>query len=169
MFHIIKTGVEDAALFSEIIMRAYKNMEHKEWFALEDEDYIRNGLMEGRGLGYKAVESDTGTPAGVFLVVFPEEQDNLGRDCGMDPDSLSYVAHMDIAAVLPEFTGWGLQRKMMLYAEEEIRRKGYRHLMCTVHPDNRFSRNNVIKAGYRPVKTAYKYGGMLREIFLKNI
>ena len=38
--------------------------------------------------------------------------------------------------------------------------------MCTVYPENRYSRQNVISQGYEPVKSALKYGGYLREIFL---
>ena len=40
--------------------------------------------------------------------------------------------------------------------------------MCTVHPENRYSRQNIIKQGFKPVKTALKYGGYRREIFLRD-
>ena len=38
-----------------------------------------------------------------------------------------------------------------------------------VHPDNCYSRNNIISQGYGSVAVKEKYGGYVREIFLKRI
>ncbi|HBG12936.1 MAG TPA: hypothetical protein DDX68_16840 [Clostridium sp.] len=58
---------------------------------------------------------------------------------------------------------------MMKTAEEELRKQGYRYLMCTVHPENRYSKNNIIKQGYQVVLTKEKYGGYVRDILLKKL
>ena len=52
--------------------------------------------------------------------------------------------------------------------KQELAEQGYRYFMCTVHPENRYSRQNIIKQGFKPVKTALKYGGYRREIFLRD-
>lgn len=39
--------------------------------------------------------------------------------------------------------------------------------MCTVHPDNCYSRDNIVSQGYESVAVKEKYGGYVREIFLK--
>lgn len=41
--------------------------------------------------------------------------------------------------------------------------------MCTVHPENYYSRNNVIRQGYEVVLTKEKYGGYIRDILLKKL
>ena len=81
---------------------------------------------------------------------------------------LPLVAHMDSVAVLPGYRGHRLQRRLMEAAEKDLTESGFKFLMCTVHPDNRYSRNNVISRGYEPVMVKEKYGGIVREIFLKR-
>lgn len=76
---------------------------------------------------------------------------------------------MDSAAVRAEYRGNRLQYILMQEAEQELRTMGYRYLMCTVHPDNHFSRENVLRQGYRVMKTTEKYGGFIRDILLKEL
>ena len=107
--------------------------------------------------------------AGILLTTFPgDSEENLGRDIGLPESELMLVAHMDSVAILPEYRGAGLQKRLMQHAEQELAEQGYRYFMCTVHPENRYSRQNIIKQGFKPVKTALKYGGYQREIFLRD-
>lgn len=53
-------------------------------------------------------------------------------------------------------------------AEEELYAEGFRYFMCTVHPENIYSRGNITGLGYRPVWKGEKYGGTLREVMLKE-
>ena len=76
---------------------------------------------------------------------------------------------MDTAAVLPEYRGQKLQYRLMQMAEEELKKEGLRYLMCTVHPQNRYSRENVLRQGYEVAATKEKYGGYLRDILLKRL
>ena len=55
------------------------------------------------------------------------------------------------------------------HPEGDLRQIGYRYLLCTVHPENVFSRSNVMKQGYQKMLTKEKYGGFLRDIWMKNI
>ena len=106
----------------------------------------------------------------MFFVILPgAHPDNLGYDLGMEKEKLKLCAMMDTAAVLPEFRGHYLQYKMMQHAEGDLRQIGYRYLLCTVHPENVFSRSNVMKQGYQKMLTKEKYGGFLRDIWMKNI
>lgn len=75
---------------------------------------------------------------------------------------------MDSAAVYPEYRGQGLQKRLLEEAEKEIRRAGKRILLCTVHPDNPYSLQNVLKQGYTIQKRAEKYGSV-RYILRKDI
>ena len=87
----------------------------------------------------------------------------------MGDQELSLVAHMDSVAILPEYRGYKLQYRLMQTAEGDLREKGFRYLLCTVHPDNRYSRDNIVSQGYKSVAVKEKYGGYMREIFLKRI
>ena len=145
-FNIEKASQEDACLFAEIILKVWEEMEQKEWFVADAPDYTREKLLEGKGMGYKAVEAESGTPA--------ERQK---------------VAHMETAVVLSRYRGNHLQYRMMQEGEGDLRQRGYRYLMCTIHPENTFSLSNALKQGYQIMATKEKYGGYLRHILLKNI
>lgn len=165
------TGTEVCQL-TLLINKVWAGMEHKEWFAPEEkDDYIRLLIETGTGVVWTAVEKVSAETAGVFIIVYPgkENPDNLGYDIELPSDELCKVAHMDTIVVHPRFRGHGLQRLLVEKAEEELQKKGYRHLLCTVHPDNRFSRTNMEKAGYRCVRQALKYGGLPRLILWKKI
>lgn len=167
---IEKACVQDYQIFAHVIQTAWKALDKKEWFVADNADYTYRMLTTGKGIGYKAVDVDTGSIAGVFMATAPGlGKDNLGYDIGLAEKELPLVAHMDSVAVLPEYRGHKLQRRMMEAGEKELKEKGFRYLMCTVHPDNRYSRDNVIGQGYESVAVKEKYGGYVREIFLKRI
>ena len=160
-FEIVKAEEKDYELFASIIQEVYEAMEQKEWFAADNAEYTYEMLKYSNGVGYKAIHQPSGAVAGIY-------EENLGRDIGLPESELMLVAHMDSVAILPEYRGAGLQKRLMQHAEQELAEQGYRYFMCTVHPENRYSRQNIIKQGFKPVKTALKYGGYRREIFLRD-
>ena len=64
---------------------------------------------------------------------------------------------MDSTAVDTAFRGNGLQGRMLEAAENLLDPDRFVYLMCTVHPDNSFSRNNMVRQGYRAVCRKEKY------------
>ena len=56
----------------------------------------------------------------------------------------------------------------MEQAEKDLKKEGFRYFLCTVHPDNRFSRENMEKLGYRQVWVGEKYGGYMRAVMMKR-
>ena len=142
-----------------------------DWLFLNNSEEERRRIDEGLDPAYKAVDTETGETGGVLIVEIPHliGGKNLGDYIGLSGDELKRVAHMDTAAVAPGYRGLKLQRRLMSMAEEELALQGYRYLMCTVHPDNIYSRGNVISLGSRPVWKGEKYGGTLREVMLKEI
>lgn len=167
---IEEAAQKDCGPMAAVIQKVWETIERKEWFIADHEDYIFHLLNEKKGLGYKAKDTDTGIIAGVFLVAFPGKgEENLGRDIGISEKELVLVAHMDSIAVLPEFRGKKLQYQLMQTAEKELKIRGFRYLMCTVHPENHYSKNNILKRGYEVVMTKEKYGGYIRDIYLKKL
>lgn len=169
-FRIEKADVGDYQIFADIIQTVWNGLSKKEWFVADNAEYTYEMLHSGKGTGYKAVDKDTGEIAGVFMTTIPgDSQDNLGYDGGLDACQLALVAHMDSVAILPKYRGHKLQYRLMQAAEKDLAERGFKYLMCTVHPDNCYSRNNVISQGYEFVTVKEKYGGYMREIFLKRI
>lgn len=160
----------DAEQICEIIRDIVDNMENSEWFSNSGELYVKEHL-ENDKIGYVVVaEAEDGVIAGLFLVDIPgEKEENMGFDLGYTKEQRSVTAHMDIAAVRPQYRGYHLQRRMMEVCEEEMKRRGFRYLLATVHPDNIYSLSNVQRRGYEIMKTKEKYGGLLRHILCKEL
>ena len=170
LFGIVRAYPEEAQLIADVIKTVWESMEHREWFVPDDAGFIRQLLMPGNGMAWKAVHRQTGETAGILNVALPgDSKENLGRDANLSPGELRKAAHIDSVAILPGYRGKKLQHRLMQAAEEELKRQGVRYLFCTVHPENRFSRNNMVKQGFCTVKTTEKYGGLEREVMMKEL
>lgn len=171
-FIIKQTDTNDISDVIRIIREVYELLpqERKVWFVVDPEEDMRKMLESDGGRAYKAVEASTGEIAGVLTVVFPKTDPcNLGNDIGLPAEELAFVVHMDTAVVMPQYRGFQLQKRLMQYAETELAREGCRYLCCTAHPENVYSKNNILAQGYQIMTTKEKYGGFLRHVFMKKI
>lgn len=169
-FVIEKAEVSDAQVMGDLIRQVYEEMEQKEWYVTDDAAYIERMLSGGRGIGYLAREAKSRELAGIFLVTIPgDEPWNLGNDIGFSGEQKKAAAHMESAAVLKKYQGNHLQYRLMQAAEQDLRDGGFKYLLCTIHPENRFSKGNVLRQGYRVAATKEKYGGYLRDILVKEL
>lgn len=169
-FQIVKAKSSDASAIAEVMQKVYDNMKETDWYVTDSAEDTEKMLLTGKGKGYMAIAEDTKEIAGIFLVAFPGlSAENLGYDLNFSREQLLLTAHMDSAAVLPRYRGNRLQYRLMQEAEQDLRAMGYRYLLCTIHPDNRFSQANALRQGYQVVKTTKKYGGYLRDILMKQI
>lgn len=143
------------------------SMVHQDWFYLDPPDVVRKMMADGTMELWVAIDGNR--LAAIFDILHPGlESFNYGYDLGLSRDELLQVVHMDTAAVHPDYRGQGLQRKMMGIAEEALAGKGKRILLTTVHPDNRFSLNNMLHRDYVIQKRLEKYGSE-RYILRKDI
>ncbi|MBS5956494.1 MAG: GNAT family N-acetyltransferase [Clostridiales bacterium] len=169
-FSIERAYLNDSQVLSEIIESAFREIERKEWFVADDSESIRCLIKEEKGIAYKAVERNTGEVAGVLIAaMYGMGEENLGHDIGLAKEELKTVAHMESVAVLPKYRGYGLQYSLMQEAQKELVLRGFRYLMCTIHPDNFYSKSNAVRQGYEVVMTKEKYGGYIRDILLKKL
>lgn len=137
------------------------------WFVPDGQAYLAAHL-EKDGFILLAEAPDKAA-AGFFMAHFPGlSEKNLGRDAGLCEAELAKAAHMDSAAVLPAYRGHKLQARLVAAGERELAALGYRHLLCTVHPDNAYSLNNLTGLGYAVARTQEKYGGLPRHILYKS-
>ena len=178
-FDIIRAVPEDVPELARIMESVAAGMNNPEWFIQDDFAYITEHVghvpVVGTDQGFilKAVARGDGQDkiAGFFMVAFPGiAEKNLGHHIGLEEKDLLRVAHMDSVVILPQFRGHGLQYKLIGKAEEVIAAEtDYHILMATVHPDNKYSLNNVMAHGYEVAAEALKYGGYRRYIMKKEI
>ena len=161
---IRKIGMDELHKYLEFSHMVKEMMPQDDWFFLDPDEEVRE-MMEHDRVGVWLAE-DGDRIAAVFCVVYPELRPfNLGYDLAFSEADLKRVVHMDTAAVHPDYRGQGLQHRMMHHAEQEL---GGKILMCTIHPDNRYSLNNVLKQGYTIEKKTEKYGS-IRYILRKDL
>lgn len=141
---------------------------NQEWFVADDRDYIRRHIDGNAGFTVVAGTKD-GRIAAFFTIDYPGTRaDNLGYDIGLPAEECLRTAHMDTVGVLPEYRGNHLMARLLELAETVLSKTGYRHLMCTIHPDNRYSLDNMKSHGYEIMATKEKYGGFMRHILYKQ-
>ena len=167
-FIIRKAQASDVAGIMSVMEEARRNTLNPEWFVTDDEEFVREHL-EGNGFVIVAQCTDTDQIAGFFLVKYPEDEENLGHYLEFNEEQLSHVAVMDSAAVGGRYRGNGLQGRMLEAAEKLLDKNRFYYLMCTIPPDNKFSRHNMESHGYEVKKTAFCYGGLPRCILLKSL
>lgn len=168
-FDIVEIGQTEADAVEAFVEGVWAEMPEKDWFAV-DKGYVREVLTSGKALAWKAMERGGDAVAAVCIVVVPGlDDENLGLQLRMETSELLRVVHMDIVAVSPCFRGCGLQQRLMQEAESVLCRRGFRHLLCTAHPENVYSCRNMEFLGYRPVWEGLKYGGLPRRIYAKML
>ena len=160
----IRTGtpctLEDYIRFIHTVQNT---MSQSDWFAI-DPDVETRELSAAEDLSFWMAETDARVAA-VFSIIRPGLRDfNLGYELGLPETDLQRVIHMDTAAVYPDFRGHGLQNRLMTHAESFLPGK---ILLCTIHPENRYSLQNVLKLGYRIEKQVARYGSV-RYILRKD-
>lgn len=167
---IFQAGRESLEEAVRLVRNTAEKMKEKSWFVAESLEEFDRWMRKDQGWLYVARDRSSGQLAGMFFVVLPGlEEENLGYDIGMQGRQLYECAIMDTVVALPEYRGMHLQYEMMQTAERKLRKEGYRYLLCTVHPENKFSRENVKRQGYKKMLTKEKYGGFLRDIWMKEL
>lgn len=143
-------------------------MEHPEYYVIDDRDYVARHISQE---GFTLLWMEGETVAGFLIVHLPRPGDehNLGNDLGFSPRQLLLSAHMESAAILPQFRGRGIQKKLLAAAGGRVRQMGFQYSLCTVHPDNLPSFNSLLSLGYQVAATKLKYGGKLRHIMKKEL
>jgi len=168
-FHIRQANEADAEAIAWVIDQIKQGMEQPEWFVAGDRTYVERHISaQGFTVVAEAMQGKNSRIVAAFVVDVPgDKAENLGFELTLDQAERRKVAHMDTVAVLPEYRGHRLQERLLEVAEEKTFQQGMKYLMCTVHPENRYSLNSMMSRGYRIIGTKGMYGGFLRHILYK--
>lgn len=139
-----------------------QNMEHPEWlgdFSKEDLIYLLNKgtIIWIYYLGDDFVSS---------MMLIPSTEKDLKK---FEID-LNYNDVVDYGPMFvnPRYVGNGLQYQMLKELDEYSTELGYRYTVGTIHPDNFYSINNLVKDGFELIGTK-KFTRGTRNIYLKKL
>lgn len=151
---LIADEIESAMKLQEYV---YDNLINKDiLFCDEYDDVVRDVLDKGKIIG---VFNSFGDLVAYRYISIPGETDkNLGRDLGIMEDELFKVAHLETTVVHPEYRGNGLQSLTLEKTLPIIGNMGFKHLLCTVSPQNIYSLYNILKNGLAIKSLKKKYG-----------
>lgn len=160
-------GQDDIPAIAEIMKKAADQLPDRSVYVTDDENFIRRNISED---GFTFLAECDGIRVGFLIVHVPgDSEENLGRAAGLPDKELPYTAHMESAAVLPKYWGHGIQRMLMMEAEKELRRRGFRYAAATVSPANLYSMENCMKMGYIKVDEREMYGKTTRDIVFRRL
>ena len=166
-FQFRRANEEDLPEICRIVKLAGESVPVKEWFEAENEEFLAKHIREE---GFTLMTKKNGQTAAIMIVRIPGmAEDNLGEYLKISREEMKRVAHLEIAVVVPEYQGYGLQYELFCQAEEIVKNKQMRYLMATVHPDNIYSFRNMEKLGMKTVLETKKYGGKRRYVMSKTL
>lgn len=167
-FIIQKALPKDAEAIYKVMEIVYEQLEDKECYVKDDFTYVKD-CLEGKGIIFKCLTVDTAVIVAFLIVYFPKEiETHMGKYVDLNKEEYKKTAYMDSIAVLPEYRGNGLQKKLLAYAERFQGLEEYEHLMATVSPKNPNSLDNFLSMGYKKICKDIKYGGLERYILYKE-
>ena len=166
-FSITLAGMEDIDNIIAVKQASFQRLQDKCWYLTDDAEFMRRHVKD-EGFILKAMYGNT--MAAFFVVRFPMDAPDSLYSYGMEfqnlpKESACLAAHMESVAVHPDFTGNGLMERLLNEAVKMAKERGFRYLFATVHPKNRYSRNNVEKAGFSILTETIKYGEYPRYIY----
>ncbi len=144
-----------------------ENLPSQELFRLHDEDYFRELLESDRSA--IGITIDDVLIAYSLIVIPGAGQDNLGNDIDLPEDELESVAHLQAAAVHPDYRGNGLQKLMGEAHLKVIEEMGFANVLCTVSPRNPVSLRNILDNGFVIKGLRPKFWGVWRYIMYRDL
>ena len=138
-------------------------MERPEWLG----EIPKEGLEEMLSIGGKIwmyYLGDVPVCTWMFIPAGEDAKEDL------EIEGIDYNLMGDIGPVFVnfDFLGHGLMYQMLIKFDEYLKTIGYKYIMTTVHPENVFSSNNMIKNGMKKVsQKVFKRGP--RDIYFKEL
>lgn len=104
----------------------------------------------------------------IGLTVLPVPPETDLRE-NLQNHTVDNAMDLKLIIVKEKYRGNGLQKKLIRLMEEEALSRGITHLCTSVSPNNPYSYNNVLAMGYEFDHQEEIYGGLLRNIYVKEL
>lgn len=165
---IVLMGEQHLPQIVELQSHVVQTLDEVELYYPDPTELLRKALVDhGATVGAFVGERLVGFRSVLFA---GNADDNLGIDYGLTGDDLMKVAHLERAAVTPEFRGNSLQMRMTSHALKLIHRlSGIRYLFSTVSPKNYASMEDKFTFNMLVVQLKKKYADYWRYIFYQNL
>lgn len=148
--------------YIEFREKVKKNMEHPEWLGDFSKEDLINLLNNSSKIWIYYLNKE---PV-CSMMLIPSDEKALSK---FELD-LYYkeVADYGPMFVNPKFVGNGLQYQMLKVMDKYCVNLGYKYVASTIHPDNIYSINNLVKDSFEYKNTKQFKRGM-RNIYLKKL
>lgn len=138
------------------------NMQHPEWLGDFTKEDLEKLLSSGTKIWIYYLDNDFVCS---MMSIPSSEKDMVKFDLNLDYKEVIDYGPM---FVNPKYVGNKLQYQMLKYLDEYVKSKGYKTAVGTIHPDNIYSINNLIKddfilTGSRNIKRG------TRNIYVKKL
>ena len=138
------------------------NMQYPEWLGDFTKEDLKELLDNGTKIWIYYLDNDFVCS---MMSIPSNEEDMVKFDLEFDYKEVIDYGPM---FVNPKYVGNNLQYQMLKYLDEYVKTKGYKITIGTIHPDNIYSINNLIKDGFVLTgKRSFKRGP--RNIYVKKL
>ncbi len=151
------TSVDELRAVAELQAYVYEQLPNKQVLYMDSYEEMLKDIESGAKI--IGVFNETDELIAYRHIGFPgKDVRNLGYDITMPEIELEKVVHLETTVVHPDYRGNGLQSLTLQHAVSMVKVLGYRHLLCTVSPQNLFSLYNIMKNGLKIKALKRKYG-----------
>lgn len=171
-YKVVQLGLDYVEEVVELQERVHKDMVHKSWFVRDSADEIETMLKNGGAL-FGVLNKNNEMIASRYISTPGDSEHNLAHDVNL-PIDLDQVVVLESTVVHPDYRGNRLQGITLDVAMKHAENKGFRHLFCTVSPQNIYSLYNIMSGGLKIRSLKKKYAttdrdGVWRFILHKDI
>lgn len=143
--------------------RVYEDLPNKDIFQKDTKEELLDALESGGHI--LGIIDNRDQLIGYRFIAFPGiRASNLGNDINLPKSELKKVVTLETTIVHKDYRGNGLQDITLKLVKSLAKRLGYRHLLCTVSPDNFYSLYNNMKNGLKINRLMKKYSDSWRFV-----
>lgn len=152
---------------------AIMQLQEETILGLKDKTLLRRNSSEillqsisGENIALGVFLDDELIAIGLTVLPVPPETDLREN---LQNHTVDKAMDLKLIIVKEKYRGNGLQRKLIQLMEDEAISRGITHLCTSVSPNNPYSYNNVLAMGYEFDHQEEIYGGLLRNIYVKEL